>query len=66
MDDPEWKVCEACDGTGYAHDECPTCERNGWVDDPKGGTMTCPDCGGDAAAYCGVCEGEGYVPVATE
>lgn len=31
-----------------ADEPCPTCDGNGWVyDEEDGGTMTCPDCGGD-------------------
>lgn len=46
--------CEVCDGTGSAMPEgCVTCNDTGWVDDPSdGGTMTCPDCMGEAGEYC--------------
>lgn len=54
------KPCNKCDGTGRAHEECETCESNGWVDDPDdGGTMTCPDCQGESAELCLECEGTG-------
>jgi hypothetical protein len=29
-----------------ANPDCETCEGNGWVYDPMGGTMMCPDCDG--------------------
>lgn len=58
----EPKECGNCNGTGYLFDECETCGRNGWVDDPKdGGTMTCPDCEGESEEKCDACDGEGVV-----
>jgi hypothetical protein len=51
----DWK-CEPCNGTGKAVPDCETCEGNGWVDDPDGGTMTCPDCDDEK---CEVCRGTG-------
>jgi|AntDeeMetagen681_2_1112603.scaffolds.fasta_scaffold08533_4 DnaJ-class molecular chaperone len=52
--------CAVCDGTGYLSDECGTCGRAGWIeDDQDGGTMTCPDCDGDADQTCDECEGTG-------
>lgn len=45
--------CKMCDGTGMADPDCPECEGCGWVEDPEnGGTMSCPECGGDECAYC--------------
>ena len=36
--------CEHCDDRVL----CSVCGGAGWVDDPSdGGTMTCPDCGGE-------------------
>jgi hypothetical protein len=55
----DWK-CEACNGTRMAVPDCETCEGNGWVyDEEDGGTMCCPDCGGDE---CDVCHGTGEKP----
>lgn len=57
----KWK-CEACDGTGMAVPDCETCGGYGWVDDERdGGTMSCPDCGGDK---CDACSGSGEKPLA--
>ncbi len=52
--------CKRCDGTGRTHDPCDTCDSNGWIDDLEdGGTMDCPDCGGESAMVCPECEGDG-------
>ena len=54
------KECIKCDDTGFVFPECETCGRKGWVEDPKyGGTMTCPECEGDAEERCVKCDGSG-------
>lgn len=56
-------ACSECNGEGYEHQECETCGRDGWVEDPDdGGTMSCPECGGDSAEPCCAegCE-DGYI-----
>lgn len=59
--------CKACNGTGYKHEGCDLCERNGWVDDPSDdGTMTCPECEGESAELCPTCEGDGLESPQTE
>lgn len=51
--------CQHCKGTCVEFPECETCGGNGWVDDPDdGGTISCPECGGEK---CSTCEGSGYV-----
>ncbi len=53
--------CKRCNASGYRHDECNTCGRDGYVDDPSdGGYMSCPECYGDSAEECQECE-NGYV-----
>lgn len=61
MTEEKFKECGECDGTGrLMADGCEACNSNGWVDDPSdGGTMTCPECLGDAGEECPDCEGEG-------
>ncbi len=44
--------CPDCEGTGMLDHTCETCAGVGWVDDPKGGTMSCPECGGDDCPSC--------------
>lgn len=51
--------CEVCNGTRMAVPDCEKCEGNGWVYDPTGGTMCCPECGGDE---CEACDGTGEKP----
>lgn len=55
----EPKVCSACEGTKMLVPDCETCSGNGWVEDPRGGTMMCPDCDG---AECEHCHGTGDEP----
>lgn len=46
--------CPDCEGTGNSVPHCKTCEDRRWVyDEEDGGTMCCPDCGGDACETCG-------------
>lgn len=55
----EPSLCRTCQGSGRKC-ACETCEGNGWVDDPSdGGTMTCPECNGEAGEPCVSCEGSG-------
>ena len=58
MSNNEWVECPHCNGKKMEVPDCEECEGRGWVDDPGGGTMTCPECDGE---YCSVCGGEGYV-----
>lgn len=52
--------CKVCNGTGFTHEECEKCGRDGWVEDlDDGGTMTCPTCDGESAEICPVCQGDG-------
>jgi hypothetical protein len=52
--------CKPCRGTGYKHEGCERCERDGWVEDLEdGGTMTCPECNGESAELCSICQGDG-------
>jgi hypothetical protein len=58
-EDEDW-TCTECDGTGMLMPNCPKCAGDGWVDDPSdGGTMVCPECGGDK---CETCDGTGEKP----
>lgn len=52
------KDCPHCETTKMEFPHCKTCNGYGWIDDPKGGTMTCPECNGEE---CSECNGEGYV-----
>jgi len=58
MSDNEWVECPHCNGKKVEVPDCEECEGRGWVDDPDGGTMTCPECNGET---CSVCGGEDYV-----
>ena len=58
MSDSEWVECPHCNGKKMEVPDCEECEGRGWVDDPDGGTMTCPECDDES---CSVCGGEGYV-----
>ena len=58
MSDIEWVECPHCNGKKMEVPDCEECEGRGWVDDPDGGTMACPECNGES---CSVCDGEGYV-----
>lgn len=55
--DSRFVECPNCSGTGEAS-VCDGCNGYGWVEDPDGGTMTCPECGGER---CSFCDGEGIV-----
>lgn len=59
MSSPDDFKCRACDGTGMDEPDCSLCTGKGWVDDPRGGTMTCPNCDGDK---CSRCNGSGEEP----
>ena len=55
--------CTQCDGqrNKFLDEPCQTCGNDGWVDDDiDGGTMTCPECDGEAGQICTDCNGEGY------
>lgn len=53
------EFCGYCNGSGRK-EECEKCYGKGWVPDPSdGGTMTCPQCDGDAAEECNKCDGTG-------
>ena len=58
MSDIEWVECPHCNGKKMEVPDCEECDGRGWVDDPDGGTMVCPECSGES---CSVCDGEGYV-----
>lgn len=55
----EWVECPHCSGKKMELPDCEECEGRGWVEDEElGGTMSCPECGGETCSTCG---GEGYV-----
>ena len=54
----EWIECPHCNGKKMEFPDCEECEGRGWVDDPEGGTMMCPECNGESCSECG---GEGFV-----
>lgn len=58
MSDNEWVECPHCNGKKMEFPDCEECEGRGWVDDPDGGTMSCPECDGES---CSICDGEGWV-----
>lgn len=58
MSDNEWVECPHCNGKKMEFPDCEECEGRGWVDDPDGGTMSCPECNGES---CSTCDGEGWI-----
>ena len=50
--------CPHCNGKKMEVPDCEECKGRGWISDPGGGTMTCPECDGES---CSVCGGDGYV-----
>ncbi len=58
MSEIEWVECPHCNGKKMEVPDCEECEGRGWVDDPDGGTMICPECDGES---CSVCGGEGEI-----